>query len=135
MYSLNENVLKIIELYGFKWVLPKLIKVIGKNGAFDPWFDYKLLFHCKIMFFFLQYYWICETIISDLVWFKCIFKCIFKCFFFKKKIKGSNIQKQPSRSNFIEITLRYGCSPVNLLHIFRTPFPENTHGRLLLNIP
>ena len=23
--------------------------------------------------------------------------------------------------NFIEITLRHGCSPVNLLHIFRTP--------------
>ena len=24
--------------------------------------------------------------------------------------------------NFIEIALRHGCSPVNLLHIFRTPF-------------
>ena len=30
------------------------------------------------------------------------------------------------QSNFIEITLRHGCPPVNLLHIFRTPFPENT---------
>ena len=38
------------------------------------------------------------------------------------------------QSNFIEITLRYGCSPVNLLHIFRTPFPKNTSGRLLLFI-
>ena len=26
------------------------------------------------------------------------------------------------QSNFIEITLRHGCSAVNLLHIFRTPF-------------
>ena len=34
--------------------------------------------------------------------------------------------------NFTEITLRHGCSPVNLLHIFRTPFTENTSGRLLL---
>ena len=34
-------------------------------------------------------------------------------------------------SNFIEITLRYGCCPVNLLHIFRTPFLKNTSGRLL----
>ena len=25
-------------------------------------------------------------------------------------------------SNFIEIALPHGCSPVNLLHIFRTPF-------------
>ena len=34
--------------------------------------------------------------------------------------------------NFIEITLRHGFSPVNLLHIFRKPFPKNTSGRLLL---
>ena len=36
--------------------------------------------------------------------------------------------------NFIEITLRYGCSPVNLMHIFRTPFPKNTSGRLVMNL-
>ena len=36
------------------------------------------------------------------------------------------------QSNFIEIALRHGCSPVNLLHIFRSPFPENTSERLLL---
>ena len=35
-------------------------------------------------------------------------------------------------SNFIEIALRHGCSPVNLLHIFKTPFLKNTSGRLLL---
>ena len=34
--------------------------------------------------------------------------------------------------NFIEITLRHGCSPVNLLHIFRTLLSKNTSGRLLL---
>ena len=34
--------------------------------------------------------------------------------------------------NFIEIALRHGCSPVNLLHIFRTPFLKNTFERLLL---
>ena len=28
--------------------------------------------------------------------------------------------------------LRHGCSPVNLLHLFRTPFPKNTLRRLLL---
>ena len=36
------------------------------------------------------------------------------------------------QSNFIEITLRYVCSPVNLLHIFRTPFYKNTSRWLLL---
>ena len=35
--------------------------------------------------------------------------------------------------NFIEITLRNGCSPVNLLHITKAPFFKNTYGRLLLD--
>ena len=38
------------------------------------------------------------------------------------------------QSNFIYITIRYGCSPVNWLHVFRIPFPENTSGGLLLNM-
>ena len=36
------------------------------------------------------------------------------------------------QSIFIEITLRHGCSAVNLLHVFRTPLYENTYGGLLL---
>ena len=63
------------------------------------------------------------------------------------------LQKQPSRgvlikgcsentqqiymklqANFIEITLRHECSPVNLLHIFRTPFPKNMSGGIPLNL-
>ena len=35
-------------------------------------------------------------------------------------------------SNFIEIALRHGYSHVNLLHIFRTPFPKSTSWWLLL---
>ena len=34
--------------------------------------------------------------------------------------------------SFIEITLRYECSPLNLLHIFRTSFPKSTFARLVL---
>ena len=34
-------------------------------------------------------------------------------------------------NKFIEIALRQGRSPVNLLHIFRAPFPRNISGRLL----
>ena len=36
------------------------------------------------------------------------------------------------QSNFIEIAFRHGYSPLNLLHIFRTPFPRNTSRWLLL---
>ena len=63
--------------------------------------------------------------------------------FFEKgvlKICSKSTGEHPCRSvisikllcNFIEIALRHGCSPVNLLHIFRTPFPRNTSGWLLL---
>ena len=38
------------------------------------------------------------------------------------------------QSNFIEIALRHGCSPVNLMHIFRTPFRKNTSGWLHLSL-
>ena len=36
--------------------------------------------------------------------------------------------------NFIEMTLWHGCSPVNFLRIFRTPFTKNISGRLLLRL-
>ena len=36
------------------------------------------------------------------------------------------------QSNCIEITRWHGCSPVNWLHLFRTPFPRNTSVSLLL---
>ena len=36
------------------------------------------------------------------------------------------------QSNFIQITLQHRCSPVNLLHIFRTLFLKNTIWGLLL---
>ena len=35
-------------------------------------------------------------------------------------------------NNFIEIALQYESSPVNLLHIFRTPFAENTSTEIPL---
>ena len=36
--------------------------------------------------------------------------------------------------NLTEITLWHGCSPVNLLYIFRTLFPKKTSGGLLLHV-
>ena len=35
----------------------------------------------------------------------------------------------------LEIALVHGCSPVNLLHIFRTCFSKNTSDGLLYNQP
>ena len=36
--------------------------------------------------------------------------------------------------NFVEIALRHECSPINLLHIIRTPFLKKTSEWLLLKI-
>ena len=36
--------------------------------------------------------------------------------------------------NFIKVTLRHGCSPINWLHIFMTTFPRNTSEWLLLKL-
>ena len=52
-----------------------------------------------------------------------------------KKMYSENMQQIQAnmlQSNFIKITLRHWCSSVNLLHIFKTPFPKNTFGWLLL---
>ena len=37
------------------------------------------------------------------------------------------------QNNFVEITLWHGCSPVSLLHIFRTLFAKNTSWGLLMH--
>ena len=58
------------------------------------------------------------------------------------KICHKFTEEHPSQSavsitllcNFIEITLRHGCSPVKLLHIFRATFLKNTSGQLHLKL-
>ena len=48
------------------------------------------------------------------------------------KICSKFTGERPCRSVILIKLLRHGCSPVNLLHIFRTLFPKNTSGWLLL---
>ena len=56
------------------------------------------------------------------------------------KIYSKFTGEHPSRSAIsiklqsILFALWHGCSPVNLLHIFRIPFPRNTSGWLLLSM-
>ena len=53
---------------------------------------------------------------------------------YSQNMQNYGMPKCDFRSNFIEIALWHGCSPVNLLHIFKAPLPNNTSGRLLLKI-
>ena len=43
-------------------------------------------------------------------------------------------RRTPMSVNLLHFAAFVKFSPVNLLHIFRTPFPKNTSGRLLLKI-
>ena len=43
-----------------------------------------------------------------------------------------DFNKVPLLRNFIKVALQHKCSPTELLHIFRTPFPKNIFKRLLL---
>ena len=52
----------------------------------------------------------------------------------KKVFRKYAANLQELQSKFIETALRHGCCPVNLLHIFRTPFPGNTSGWLLFSL-
>ena len=69
----------------------------------------------------------------------CFLLLLFSLFYFKKMLPFTG--EHPCRSvilikfisNFIQIVLWPGCSPVGLLHISRAPFFKNTWG-LLLNL-
>ena len=57
-----------------------------------------------------------------------------RCFENIQQIYRRNAISIKLQSNFIETALQHGCSPVNLLHNFRKPFPKNTSGWLLLYV-
>ena len=72
-----------------------------------------------------------------LVYLSLILNQLFLCVTFQYPSEPAihHIEKRWSEnmhSNFIKIVLRHGCSPVNLLHIFRTSFFKSNSGRLLL---
>ena len=71
-----------------------------------------------------------ESLIFHLIWLKAATqRCSLEKVFWKY---AANLQECESLCNFIDITLRHGCSPVNLLHIFKTSFPKNISEWLLL---
>ena len=55
-----------------------------------------------------------------------------KCSKFTRKHPCRSAISIMLQSKSIEITLRHGCFPANLLHILRTSFPKNASRRLIL---
>ena len=114
---------------------------------------------CKILkyTFLIEHLRATASIISPSLGLSKIYVSVFSIFFIKRNYKSSPSEvflrksvlkicskftgEHPFRSvisiklicNFIKIALRHGCS-ANLLQIFRTPFPKNTSGGLLLEL-
>ena len=109
----------------------------------------QLHFHLNLHLWILTLYFQLniKEFLSDLkclaLWIELLFRSSCPEVFLEKgvlQIRSKFTEKHPCRSvislkllyNFIEIALRHGCSPVKLLHIFRTPFLRNTFVWLLL---
>ena len=89
-----------------------------------------------------------ETFISNIVVLNWVKHSFYPCNFQKQPPRGvlkkkfsENMQQIYRRTPMLkcdfnkvalEIALHHGCSPVNLLHIFRTPFSKKTFGGMLL---
>ena len=97
-------------------------------------FSYFNLSEFSECFYSLNTWWFFNVIRSnspEVFLGKGILKICSKCTGERQCRKVISIKLQ---SNFIEITLQHGCSPVILLHNFRTPFSQNTSGWLLLKV-
>ena len=98
-------------------------------------FSYFNLSEFSECFYSLNTWWFFNVIRSnspEVFLGKGILKICSKCTGERQCRKVISIKLLKLQSNFIEITLQHGCSPVNLLHIFRTCFPNDSHGGLLL---
>ena len=103
-----------------------------------------------------------ETVFHEMLWKKSftVYPCLKCCFnisshyYIQKQLSRTVLKKRCSENmqhiyrrtpmlecdfnkvtwNFMKITLRHGCSLVNLLHIFRTPFLKGTLMQISLNV-
>ena len=74
-----------------------------------------------------------ETIFRSLVREVFLGKGVLKiCSKFTREYPCRSVISIKLQSNFIEITFRHGCPPVNFLHIFKTFFPKIFFGWMLL---
>ena len=97
--------------------------------------DYKDL--TILVFFFIYFSFCIFSAVLALVTFRSIHPEVFLgkgvlkiCSKFRGEHPCRSSISMKLKSNFFEIKLRHGCSPVNLLYIFRTPSSKNTSGRL-----
>ena len=90
-----------------------------------------ILCSCEWSKYFATYIRQCKSSIPEVFLGKGVLKI---CNKFTGECPCRNAISIKLQTNFIEIALRYGYSLVSLLHIFRTPFPQNTSEGLPLSM-
>ena len=118
---------KLFEIHFFQRPAPYINYLTDRHPRSTGW-SMVLLFTSRLWYCYSLIYRSCR---SEVFLGKGILKI---CCKFTKERSCRNAISIKLLCNFIEITLRHGCSPVNLLHIFRTTFSRNTSGWLLLDI-
>ena len=120
----------------FNYLFLFLYLALFSYQYFPTFFLFKRVVYYFIGKIFLPKSYLCETIYRssrpDVFLGKSVLKI---CSNFTGEHPCRSVISIKLQSNFIEIALRHECSPVNLLHIFRTRFPKNTSGSLLLYLP
>ena len=118
---------KLFEIHFFQRPAPYINYLTDRHPRSTSW-SMVLLFTSRLWYCYSLIYRSCR---SEVFLGKGILKI---CCKFTKERSCRNAISIKFLCNFIEITLWHGCSPVNLLHIFRTTFSRNTSGWLLLDI-
>ena len=140
----SKSLRKICQSMDFLWSIfsrirmkSKILSISGKNMSGKTRILAILRSECYkhfYLFFFLFHWWRLRNYLEWKIWEKFYRSSRLKVFSRKGALKIciKFTGEHPCQSAFIEIALRDGCSPENLLHIFRNFFPENTSGWLLL---
>ena len=95
--------------------MPKMLKSEGPTTELWGTLNAKIL-QMKYLVMKYSYYYVAFSLVSK-----------------SHKLTESTAEGKVAK-HFIEVTLWHGCSPVNLLHNFRTLFSKYTSGWLLLLI-
>ena len=132
-----EHGFSLIHIFPYKNEIEDSVYIGEKTCQGKPvfWLFYAVsVINIFIYFFFLFHWWSLRNYLEWKIWQKFYRSSRLKVFSRKGALKIciKFTGEHPCQSAFIEIALRDGCSPENLLHIFRNFFPENTSGWLLL---
>ena len=114
----------------FEDMLKTCLRCLDQDELLQKYFSQLQVFETSREVFIMN----CSRQITTKIFVLVIRKQSFNLFLGKGVLKICSKFTGEQKICFATLLNRHGCSPVNLLHIFRTPFSKNTSGGLLLVI-